>query len=229
MRARSCTTRCPSASSRALALSSKHIDTVRGSGSIRIEGLPAFIEPPPRARCGPLVAPRSDQGRRDTAAILAYLAAEVEVDGGGTEMALKPHLIGGAWVEGSDGPGRHQPLGPERRRRRLRAAPTGRSPSRRSRPPRRRSRPGRAARRSSASTCWTRSAARSWRARRARRAARARGGQDPRRGRRRGGARRPDLQVLRRRGAAPRRRARALGAARASRSRSPASRSAWSG
>ena len=47
----------------------------------------------------------------------------------------------------------------------------------------------------------------------ARRAAGARGGQAARRRHRRGGPRRPDLQVLRRRGAAPCRRAGALGAA----------------
>jgi aldehyde dehydrogenase (NAD+) len=36
------------------------------------------------------------------APILAYLAAQVD-RGKGIIMALKPHLIGGAWVEGSDG------------------------------------------------------------------------------------------------------------------------------
>jgi alpha-ketoglutaric semialdehyde dehydrogenase len=43
------------------------------------------------------------RGRRDTTAILAYVSGNVEIEGEGTEMALKPHLIGGAWVEGSDG------------------------------------------------------------------------------------------------------------------------------
>ena len=80
-------------------------------------------------------------------------------------MALKPHLIGGEWVAGSEARGRHQPVGHQGRRRRSTRAPTGRLASARSRPPRRRSRPGRAARRSSASTCSTRPATRSSRAR----------------------------------------------------------------
>jgi acyl-CoA reductase-like NAD-dependent aldehyde dehydrogenase len=41
-------------------------------------------------------------GRRDTGGILTYLWFEVD-RGREMEMALKPHLIGGAWVEGSDG------------------------------------------------------------------------------------------------------------------------------
>jgi aldehyde dehydrogenase (NAD+) len=41
-------------------------------------------------------------GQRDTDAILTYLLLEVD-RGRETDMALKPHLIGGAWVEGSDG------------------------------------------------------------------------------------------------------------------------------
>ena len=53
-------------------------------------------------------------------------------------------------------------------------------------------------------------------------------GKTARRRHRRGRPRRPDLQVLRRRGAAPGRRAGALACGPASRSTSPASRSAWS-
>jgi acyl-CoA reductase-like NAD-dependent aldehyde dehydrogenase len=40
--------------------------------------------------------------QRDTVDILTYLSVEVD-RGRGTEMALKPHLIGGTWVEGTDG------------------------------------------------------------------------------------------------------------------------------
>src|SRR5919106_4929713 len=102
MRELSCTTRRPSPPRRSFARSSKHIDTVRGSGSTKIKGLSAFIEPP-RERIAARRNRTHAPGRRDTTAILAYLSAKVEIEGKGREMALKPHLIGGAWVEGSDG------------------------------------------------------------------------------------------------------------------------------